>query len=95
MGTNILANTEFKVTTERTEMELHAIEMDKDAWVILEIPGFSTADAGMAVASLDALRKADDTAYYKANDALWVKLVSPGDSGIGGHSGGVMVNVSR
>ncbi len=95
VGTNILANTEFKVTTERTEMELHAIEMDKDAWVILEIPGFSTADAGMAVASLDALRKADDTAYYKANDALWVKLVSPGDSGIGGHSGGVMVNVSR
>ena len=95
VGTNILANTEFKVTTERTELELHAIEMDEGAWVLLEIPGFTTADAGTAVASLDALRKADDTAYYKAGDALWVKLVSPGDSGIGGHSGGVMVNVSR
>ena len=95
VGTNILANTEFKVTTERTEMELHAIEMDEGAWVILEIPGFTTADAGTAVASLDALRQAADTAYYNAGDALWVKLVSPGDSGIGGHSGGVMVNVSR
>ena len=95
VGTNVLANTEFKVTTEREEMELHAIEMEKDAWLILEIPGFKQADAGMEVASLDALRKADDTAYYQASDALWVKLVSPGDSGIGGHSGGVLVNVSR
>jgi len=95
VGTNILANTEFKVTTEREDMELHAIELDKGSWVMLEIPGFKQADAGMEVASLDALRKADDTAYYQAGDALWVKLVSPGDSGIGGHSGGVMVNVSR
>jgi len=95
VGTNVLANTEFKVTTEREEMELHAIEMEKDAWLILEIPEFKQADAGMEVASLDALRKANDTAYYQAGDALWVKLVSPGDSGIGGHSGGVLVNVSR
>jgi len=95
VGTNILANTEVKVTTEREDMELHAIELDKGSWVMLEIPGFKQADAGMEVASLDALRKADDTAYYQAGDALWVKLVSPGDSGIGGHSGGVMVNVSR
>jgi hypothetical protein len=47
------------------------------------------------VASLDALRAASDTAYYKADNALWVKLVSPGDNGLGGHGGGVMVNVSR
>jgi hypothetical protein len=47
------------------------------------------------VDSLDALRKASETSYFKAKDALWVKLVSPGDSGRGGHSGGVMMQVSR
>src|SRR6056300_1726968 len=78
VGTNIRANTEFKATTERSEMELHMIELEEDAWVIVEIPEFTRADSGMSVASLDALRKADDTSYFKANDALWVKLVSPG-----------------
>ncbi|HHX83112.1 MAG TPA: hypothetical protein GX696_09055, partial [Pseudomonadaceae bacterium] len=95
VGTNIRANTEFKVTTERTEMELHAIEMDEGAWVVLEIPGFTKADSGQQVDSLAALRIAEDTSYYQAEDTLWVKLVSPGDSGRGGHSGGVMMNVSR
>lgn len=71
------------------------IELEEDAWVIVEIPEFTRADSGMSVASLDALRKADDTSYFKANDALWVKLVSPGDSGRGGHSGGVTMKVSR
>jgi hypothetical protein len=76
-------------------MELHAIELDEGNWVILEIPGFSEADAGKQVDSLAALRIASETSYYKAEDTLWVKLVSPGDSGIGGHRGGVMVNVRR
>ena len=95
VGTNIRANTEFKATTERSEMELHMIELEEGAWVIVEIPEFTRADSGMSVASLDALRKADDTSYFKASDALWVKLVSPGDSGRGGHSGGVTMKVSR
>jgi cell migration-inducing and hyaluronan-binding protein len=95
VGTNIRANTEFKVTTERTEMELHAIELDEGSWVIVEIPEFTNADSGVQVDSLDALRDIDTSSYYKADDTLWVKLVSPGDSGIGGHSGGVMMQVSR
>jgi cell migration-inducing and hyaluronan-binding protein len=95
VGTNVRAGTEFKATTERTTMDLHMIEMDEGAWVIVEIPGFTNAASGTSVNSLDALRNADVTSYYKASDALWVKLVSPGDSGRGGHSGGVAVQVSR
>jgi hypothetical protein len=76
-------------------MELHMIEMEQGAWVIVEIPEFATADTGIQVDSLAALREIDTTSYYKADDTLWVKLVSPGDSGRGGHSGGVMMNVSR
>jgi hypothetical protein len=95
VGTNVRAGTEFKATTERTSMELNVIEMDAGSWVTVEIPGFTKAASGASVDSLDALRKSSVTSYYKAPDALWVKLVSPGDSGRGGHSGGVTVNVSR
>ncbi|NBS26667.1 MAG: hypothetical protein EBS81_10205 [Gammaproteobacteria bacterium] len=95
VGTNIRANTEFKATTERSEMRLHAIEMEKDAWVIVEIPEFTTADSGAPVNSLEALRIADQTSYFKDSDTLWVKLVSPGDSGRGGHRGGVTMKVNR
>jgi cell migration-inducing and hyaluronan-binding protein len=95
VGTNVRANTEFKATTERTSMDLHLIELDAGNWVIVEIPGFTKATAGTAVDSVDALRKASATSYYKAPDALWVKLVSPGDDGRGGHTGGVSMQVSR
>jgi cell migration-inducing and hyaluronan-binding protein len=95
VGTNVRAGIEFKATTERKTMDLHMIEMEAGAWVIVEVPGFVKADSGTPVGSLDALRKANVTSYYKAGDALWVKLVSPGDSGRGGHSGGVMMQVSR
>jgi hypothetical protein len=95
VGTNVRHGIEFKATTERSELELHMIEMDKGNWVIVELPGFAKADIGTEVSSLNALRSATDTAYYKSGDALWVKLVSPGDSGLGGHSGGVMMQVSR
>ncbi len=95
VGTNVRAGTEFKATTERTSMEMHLVELDAGSWVIVEIPGFTKATSGAPVDSLDALRKATATSYYKAPDALWVKLVSPGDSGRGGHSGGVTLQVSR
>jgi hypothetical protein len=95
VGTNVRAGIEFKASTERSELELHMIELEQGNWVVVEIPGFATADSGTAVASLDALRASTDTAYYKADDALWVKLVSPGDSGLGGHGGGVTMKVSR
>jgi hypothetical protein len=66
---------------------------------MFELPGFTTASAGAAQDSLDALRKATTTSYYKANSSLWVKLVSAGDilgSGPGrGPSGGANLQASR
>ena len=70
------AGTEIKVTTERPSVNLSVTELDKDSWVIFELPGFTTAASGTQQDSLDALRKASDTSYFKDKDALWVKLVS-------------------
>jgi len=71
----VRAGTEIRVDTERTEMDLHVNELDAGSWVILQIAGFTKADSGTAVDSVEALRKATTTAYYKGKDALWVKLV--------------------
>jgi cell migration-inducing and hyaluronan-binding protein len=49
--------------------------MDQGSFVILELPGFATARGGARADSLDALRDANTTAYYKDGDTLWVKLV--------------------
>ena len=43
---------------------------------MFELPGFTTASAGTAQDSLDALRKANTTSYYKGNGSLWVKLAA-------------------
>jgi len=95
-GTNVRAGTEIKVTTERPNVNLRLSELDKGSWVILELPGFTTAASGTEQKSLDALRKASDTAYFKGQDALWVKVVSDG-SGADGSApgGGTSVEVSR
>jgi hypothetical protein len=95
VGTNVRANTEFKATTERTSMDLHVLELDAGNWVMVEIPGFTKAASGAQQDSLDALRKASVTSYYKGADALWVKLVSPGDDERSGHGGGERLQVSR
>jgi cell migration-inducing and hyaluronan-binding protein len=97
--TNVRAGTEFKVTTERPSVNLNVKELDKGSWVIFELPGFTTAASGMEQSSLDALRKASATSYYKGNGSLWVKLVSTGDVlGSGpdsGPSGGASLQASR
>ena len=69
--------------------------MDNGSWVIFELPGFTTAASGTPQDSLDALRKASDTSYFKDKDALWVKVVSHGDRGPGGPGGGTSLQVSR
>ena len=94
VGTNVRSGIEFKATTERTTMDLNVIELDAGSWVIVEIPGFTKAASGAPQDSLDALRKASITSYYKAGDALWVKLVSTGDISRG-MGGGESVQVSR
>jgi len=97
-ATNVRAGTEYKVTTERPNLSLSISEMNAGSWVMFELPGFTTASAGTAQDSLDALRKATATSYYKADGSLWVKLVSSGDvpgSQAAGASGGANLQASR
>src|SRR6202034_699803 len=95
--TNIRAGTEIKVTTERPSVALRLSELDSGSWVIFELPGFATADTGTPQDSLDALRKASATSYYKGKDSLWVKVVSNGEGArmSGPGAGGTSVQVSR
>jgi cell migration-inducing and hyaluronan-binding protein len=98
-ATNVQAGTEYKVTTERPTLSFSVSELDKGSWVMFELPGFTTAASGTEQSSLDALRQASATSYYKGNGSLWVKLVSSGDIlGTGpnsGPSGGASVAVSK
>lgn len=80
------------MTTERPTVNLTVTELDPGSWVIFELPGFTTAAAGAEQSSLDALRKASATGYYKGNGALWVKIVSTAG---GGRGGGGSLQVSR
>jgi G8 domain len=92
---NVRAGTEIKVATERPTLSLTVTELDKGSWVIFELPGFTGAASGTPQDSLDALRKAGDTSYFKGKDSLWVKLVSNGDPGNGAPGGGTTLQVSR
>jgi len=76
-------------------MALNLTEMDSGSWVIFELPGFTTAASGTPQDSLDALRKATATSFYKGQNSLWVKLVSSGDAGNGAPGGGTSVQVNR
>ncbi|HTR00849.1 MAG TPA: G8 domain-containing protein [Candidatus Acidoferrum sp.] len=75
----VRAGTEILVKTERPEVSFSLSEMNKDSWVIFELPGFAKATSGTELSSIDALRKASETAYFKDKDALWVKLIVPAD----------------
>ena len=97
-ATNVRAGTEIKVTTERPNVNLAVSELEAGSWVIFELPGFTTAASGTAQSSLDALRSATATSYFKGNGSLWVKLVSTGDvlgSQAAGASGGASLQASR
>ena len=83
------------MTTERPSVSLTLNEMDRGSFVILELPGFTTAASGTQQNSLDALRKASETSYFKDKGELWVKVVSPGDPGNGAPGGGASVQVNR
>ena len=71
----VRAGTEIQVKTERPKVTLSLAEMDQGSWVIFELPGFTKAASGTEQASMDALRKANETSYFRDGDALWVKLV--------------------
>jgi hypothetical protein len=95
--TNVRAGTEYKVSTERKTVSINLTEMDAGSWVMFELPGFTSADSGTEQDSLDALRMAGTTSYYKGDNSLWVKLVSKGDipGGGGGPGAGESLEVSR
>jgi cell migration-inducing and hyaluronan-binding protein len=79
--TNIRAGSEITVTTERPAVALRLSELDPGSWVIFQLPGFANATGGAQQASLDALRKASTTSYFKGGDSLWVKLVVDNKAG--------------
>jgi cell migration-inducing and hyaluronan-binding protein len=80
----VRAGTEIRVKTERPEVTISLTEMAKDSWVVFELPGFANAASGKQQDSIDALRKATETSYFKGPDAVWVKLVIPtAPAGIG------------
>ena len=87
------------MTTERPTVNITVRELDAGSWVMFELPGFTTASSGTPQSSLDALRNASATSYYKGNGSLWVKVVSTGDvlgSGPGrGPGAGDSLQVSR
>ena len=95
--TNVRAGTEIKVTTERPSVDLRLSELESGSWVLFELPGFATAASGTPQDSLDALRGANATSYYKDKDSLWVKVVSSGEGAriAGPGAGGTSVQVSR
>ena len=72
----VKAGTEIQVKTERPEVTLSLAEMDQGSWVIFELPGFTKAASGTEQRSMDALRQANETSYFRGGDALWVKLVA-------------------
>jgi hypothetical protein len=91
-ATTVRAGTEIKVSTERPSLSLTLTELDPGSWVIFELPGFTTAASGTVTDSLDALRQASATSYFKGKDSLWVKVVSVAG---GGRGGGASLQVSR
>ena len=93
-SSNVRAGTEIKVTTERPNLTLRLTELDQGSWVIFQLPGFNTAEGGAQQPTLDALRKASETSYFKDGDALWVKVVSP-DNGPIGLGGTASIQVNR
>ena len=71
------SGTDVKVKTERPDFSLSLSEMELGSSVVFELPGFAKADSAKPQDSLDALRKATETSYFKGPDAVWVKLVIP------------------
>jgi len=72
----VKAGTEIQVKTERPEVTLSLAEMDKGSWVVFELPGFTKSASGTQQDSMNALRQASETSWFKDGKDLWVKLVA-------------------
>jgi cell migration-inducing and hyaluronan-binding protein len=95
--TTVRAGTEIRAESEAPSLTISLRELDAGSWVIFELPGYSTAATGTAETSMDALRSASSTSYYRGEGTLWVKLVSNGGGARAGRGGGTgaSIQVSR
>ncbi|MEO5706295.1 MAG: G8 domain-containing protein [Alteraurantiacibacter sp.] len=73
--TTIGSGAELRVETGRDAMSVALREMDAGSFVLMELPGFTTAASGTQQPSLAALREASETGWFKDEHSLWVKLV--------------------
>jgi cell migration-inducing and hyaluronan-binding protein len=89
--TTIRSGAEVRVETGRDSLSLTLREMDDGSSLIVELPGFTTAAGGVEQPDLEVLRAASETSYFRAEDALWVKLVvnNGGEASMPSPSGGV------
>jgi hypothetical protein len=95
--TTVLAGTEIRAESEAPSLTISLRELDSGSWVLFELPGYSSAATGTPQTSMDGLRSASSTSYYRGEGTLWVKLVSNGGGarpGRGGGTGG-SIQVSR
>ena len=93
----MLAGTEIRAESESPSLNITVRELNNGSWVIVELPGYSSAATGTVQTSMEALRSATSTSYYKGDGSLWVKLVSDGGGARPGRGGGVggSIQVSR
>jgi len=80
--TTIGSGAEVRVETSRDRLSFSLTEMDDGSSIIFELPGFTAATGGAEQASLDALRAANATSYFKDANSLWVKLVVDNAAGL-------------
>ena len=71
----LLSGSEIRVSTMRDALSLSLREMEQGSFVIFELPGFAATGGGTELASLEALRAASETSYFKDENSLWVKLM--------------------
>ena len=76
-------------------MSVSVSELAAGSSVIFELPGFSSATTGTPQDSLEALRNASGTSYYRGEGSLWVKLVSTGGGGASGRGAVAAIQVSK
>ena len=71
------AGTEIRVKTEEPGSCYQLERNGQRLMGRIRAAGFANATSGKQQDSIDALRKATETSYFKGPDAVWVKLVIP------------------
>ncbi|MXO59811.1 hypothetical protein GRI89_09690 [Altererythrobacter salegens] len=92
--TTIRSGADVRVETARNDLSLSLREMADGSWVVFELPGFTTTAGGLQESSMDALRAAKNTAWFKDGNTLWVKLVVNNTAGASVQIGRVGQGVS-